>query len=1613
MSQQEYDINERADMYLHGLLSAAQAKEFRERCEALWEHRVALEEAVARRQALQNLPRVELPETLVRSTMARIEQHDQHPISKAFWSVAAVAAVLLACFHVYSATYQPSPYDLLIFGQNEWIADSEASIRVRLVNRQTNQALAGVPVTIALSNDAAEQSGEVTLASFQTDHNGTGVPSLRIPAWDGPCTLTCTATTPAGTEVVARPVKLKRSWQVMLTSDKPRYQPGQTIRLRCLAIRHPDRRVVAGQPVVFTVIDPKGNVIFKSREVSSRFGIASTDCGLADEIIQGSYQVRCAVGDSESELQLEVRNYVLPKIKLSVQLNKSFYQPGDLLRGTIEVDYTFGKPVAGGNVQIRATVVELNDQADRAKLPLSRNTAELMEAKTDTQGQAEFEFRVPEIADRDWQDRQTMTLSFDITAQDSAGQRNEWTERTIITRSPIHIDLIPEQKTLATGIANKIYVYTTYADGRPAKTRVAISGLDQELSTSDLGIASFSLSPSDQTAIEKTIRAVDESGLIGRAEVTLRCDRPANSFLVRTGKAVYDGGDTIDFTIIGNGQEPVYIDLLKDGQTMLTRTVITSNGKGRCSLDLPPELFGTLEVVAYRFDGPAIPIRKSMLIYVRQANNLQIEIAADQPTYRPGDRAKLSFRLTDETGNRAPGALGLAAVDESVFAIGSSPSFAQTQYSRSEQQRLQSILARYPWSPKLDAQGPEQTELERALFAIAAPTTFDRDTFLRSLVDTYLDGNAEILDVLKRPDWQQLIDLSWLPPEVASILQADDSCHSLQGTTYPEKKRQAERIRRDWTRNAKTSWGMLLLVTFIGLMIDVVSREQRKGTNSGCGITVVELLVVIMIVGILVGLCLPAVQAARESSRRMSAANELRNIAYALEAARLSEGLPNPNSVASGPDSPTTPRLRHYFPETLLWRPELITDDSGAATLEIDLADSITDWRLSASAVTASGATGGAQSAIRVFQPFFVDFDLPVTMTRGDEITVPVTVFNYLSDSQTVRLRLENADWFELLDESEKQVNIEADDVIRVGFRIRVKQIGKHELQIRADADKAADAVRREIRVVSDGRREEHVRSGVIDEGIVFDVNTPERAIDGSARAILQIYPSTFSQVVDGIDAIFHSPSGCFEQTSSTTYPNVLALEYLRRTGKTNPSIEAKATHFIHMGYQRLLSFEIAGGGFDWFGNPPAKQTLTAYGLMEFNDMARVHNVDPQVLKRTRAWLMNQRNADGSWTPDRRRMHDDPTRSLKLATLATTAYIASAVFSEHAGDAMATRRYLLSHRAESIDSPYLLALVSNALLSIDPSGDSAASYLRALRSAVIRSADGKLAWWQQQKFNQTIFYGAGRSQDIETTALAAIALIRSGRDGAIARDALAWLIEQKDARGIWHSTQATVLALKALLLGSGQSLDDNKNREIEITVDGDVVNKVLIAAEQSDVVTRVDLTRYLSKGKHRLAVNDLASIGAGYHFANTYHVPESNESDNLQTPFLVTLQYDRQNIHPGESVTATITIDNQLDRSLPMVTARLPVPPGFAYQSDSLETRRQSKIAKAEVKADHVVVYLRELGPRRVFQAEYQLQATTPAKVAAAPALAYCYYEPEKRATSSAATLTVDNPPVE
>src|SRR5882672_11467411 len=104
------------------------------------------------------------------------------------------------------------------------------------------------------------------------------------------------------------------------------------------------------------------------------------------------------------------------------------------------------------------------------------------------------------------------------------------------------------------------------------------------------------------------------------------------------------------------------------------------------------------------------------------------------------------------------------------------------------------------------------------------------------------------------------------------------------------------------------------------------------------------------------------------------------------------------------------------------------------------------------------------------------------------------------------------------------------------------------------------------------------------------------------------------------------------EQTSSAAYPNILVVDYVKKARVANPKLLMKAENYLNVGYQKLLTFERPGGGFDWWGSGEPLVWLSAYGLQEFNDMSKVYPIDRGVIDRTQAWLMKQREPDGTWS---------------------------------------------------------------------------------------------------------------------------------------------------------------------------------------------------------------------------------------------------------------------------------------------------------------------------------------------------------------------------------------------
>jgi uncharacterized protein YfaS (alpha-2-macroglobulin family) len=235
---------------------------------------------------------------------------------------------------------------------------------------------------------------------------------------------------------------------------------------------------------------------------------------------------------------------------------------------------------------------------------------------------------------------------------------------------------------------------------------------------------------------------------------------------------------------------------------------------------------------------------------------------------------------------------------------------------------------------------------------------------------------------------------------------------------------------------------------------------------------------------------------------------------------------PAPAADAEQATGAEAPRLRQYFPETLYWAPEVVTDERGGVALEIPMADSITTWRLTALASSQDGRLGFTTRGVRVFQDFFVDVDLPVALTQGDEISIPVGVFNYLPEAQEVRLAVEPEPWFELLGAEEQTLTVASNDVDVVYFPIRVLQFGRRGFQVTAWGERMSDAVRREVNVAPDGKEIRLTESAWLRESRQVTIEIPPEAVPETPYVEVKIYPGVMAQAVEGLEKILRLPHG-------------------------------------------------------------------------------------------------------------------------------------------------------------------------------------------------------------------------------------------------------------------------------------------------------------------------------------------------------------------------------------------------------------------------------------------------------------------------------------------------------
>jgi hypothetical protein len=694
----------------------------------------------------------------------------------------------------------------------------------------------------------------------------------------------------------------------------------------------------------------------------------------------------------------------------------------------------------------------------------------------------------------------------------------------------------------------------------------------------------------------------------------------------------------------------------------------------------------------------------------------------------------------------------------------------------------------------------------------------------------------------------------------------------------------------------------------------------------------------------------------------------------------------------------STPRLREYFPETLVWRPEVVTDKKGRAEVNFKMADNITTWKMFAIASTKKGKVGVVEKEVTAFQPFFVDLDPPKFLTEGDEIWLPTQVRNYTDRKQKVDVTMAKADWFTLLGGDKQHVDVAtgASQNAVFGFKAVAPVVGGKQ-RVTAIAQSDSDAIEKPVTVRPNGEEIVQTDSKVFRGSADFDVHFPANALANTQKAELKIYPNLFSHVAESVEGLLERPYGCGEQTISSTYPNLMILKFV----KTDSSLRQKAAKYLQKGYERLLGYQVADGGFTyWGGKDTSDVALTAYALGFLNDAKEFVEVDEDAVKRAENWLVRQQRTDGSWTKQYSWERGEDGGRTKLITT----YVARSLAMRPDGNKNALQKALnyLKQRNAEIDEPYALALFGIASLD---AGDTATAKQIAGQLEKMAVAEGSAAYWKLE--TNTPFYGWGTAGRIETTALAVqlltkVAKLENRPNGDAAAKGLMFMLKNKDRYGVWYSTQTTINVLDsflAVLASDGPP----QEQTLQVSVNGTDLPSIAIAADMIEPVV-VDLTGKLSPTSNKIEVRGPANSPLMSQTVATHYIDwRDSQNTNLNVGQSRALRLDYRCDKPNPAVMEDVTCEVEAERvgfkGYGMLLAQIGTPPGADVSRESLEAALESdsNLSRYDVLPDRIVLYMwSKAGGTKFnfkFKPRYEINAQTPASIV------YDYYNPEAHAT--------------
>jgi len=1323
-----------------------------------------------------------------------------------------------------------------------------------------------------------------------------------------------------------------------VSTDKPMYRPGETAYVRGVILSASDNKPLAKNMRANALVEikgPKGDTV-ASGWVRAQDSVLGFSWKVPEGQAGGEHIAKVtfpAQGYAPAERRFDVRSYRAPRLKTQIEFLRDGYGPGDRAGATLHVERAEGGYPTDARVTATARI-------DGAEVYRGRT-------RVDARGDCAVWFDLPEEIERG-----DGTLA--LTVED--GGVVETATKTIpILLQTVDLEIYPEGGELVAGLPARVYIEarTPFAkpadisgvivDGQGAEAavfRTVHEGRGRATFTPRAG-AKYTLKISEPSGIKTTypLPEILDSGVVLRALE----ERTAAGAPVKLGVGVTE-------------ERTVLVTLARrEVEVASANLKVKPGGLAEVTLTPPASAEGILVATVWDDEGKPLAER---LVYREPAKALKVSVARDRHAYVPGGEAKLIVKTTDADGKPVSAVVGLTVTDDSVL---------EMIEKREQAPRLPAMVFLEDDVRELaDAHvylDPENPEAPMALDLLLGTQGWRRFAFVDApaFIAEHGDAAKRVLALrIVRPRrrnggrWLRGDEGSAVPEvePVDALAFGEDFRVGGDGNApddklaLPQKGRAENELRKKKDVAAREPGPAGGPMAKREAMLRALADADRSAAET------------------------PPPIMARERAEAVFRRARNDFVAVRVYAHKVRAG--------------REPGDRVDFAETLYWTAGIRTDArTGEAEVSFGLSDSVTTFRVFADAFSDSGAIGAGSEAVESVEPFYVEPKLPLEVATGDRILLPLGVVNATpSDMFGARFNVS-------LDGRDVKIgggafDLGGDERVRRIIEIPVgAKLGELPLTIAASAGVYSDRVTRKLVVKPVGFPVEVGRGGVtVPSGSLMNkIDIPESVVQGSVKTSINVYPTPLASLTDALKRLMREPHGCFEQTSSTTYPLVMAQQYFKSHTGVDPEIIRRSAQLLDRGYKRLVGYECKKRGYEWFGGDPGHEALTAYGLLEFSDMSDVREVDPKMLERTRGWLLKQRDGKGGFARNKRALD-----SFGRAPEATTAaYIVWSLL-EAGEKGLDAEVASVKKSAGATKDSYVVAVAANVL---SLSGDAAGSAKLMKRLAAKQAKDGSV-----DGAATSITNSGGRALKIETTSLAVLAWLRDKSFAGNVEKGIRFLAESCKG-GRFGSTQSTVLALRAIVTYDKARARPKAPGRVRLFIDGrpsggwvDFTDKTQGAIELPDI------GEVLEPGAHEIELRMEGGSEMPYSLAVEYHNRLPASSDECKVGLDV--RFAAKRVNEGDVTEANVTVTNRSDERISMPVAIIGVPGGLEPRHDQLkELVKAKRIAAYEVIGREVILYWRGMEPGAKAEIPVGLLAAVPGDYTAPASRAYLYYTDE------------------